>query len=116
MVKPITKETLFMNVMELDFPSKIELEHWIETFQERIWTDKLMAELSKARLIRTTISQVWNKENHRLTRTFEYESEKAYRDCQKIIEENVVPKVGKIITQNIGTTDELSSTTIEVDK
>ena len=36
MVKPITKETLFMNVMELDFPSKIELEHWLETFQDRI--------------------------------------------------------------------------------
>ena len=95
MVKPITKETLFMNVMELDFPSKIELEHWLETFQDRIWTDDLMAELSKAGLIRVTVSQVWNKENHRLTRVFEYESEKAYRDCQKIIEEKVVPKVGK---------------------
>ena len=95
MVKPITKETLFMNVMELDFPSKIELEHWLETFQDRIWTDDLMAELSKAGLIRVTVSQVWNKENHRLTRVFEYESEKAYKDCQKIIEEKVVPKVGK---------------------
>ena len=95
MVRPITKETLFMNVMELDFPSKIELEHWIETFQERIWTNEIMAELTKAGLIRTTVSQVWNKENHRLTRTFEYETEKAYKDCQKIIEEKVVPKVGK---------------------
>ena len=95
MVKPITKETLFMNVMELDFPSKIELEHWIETFQERIWTDDVMTELSKASLIGTTVSQVWNKENHRLTRVFEYESEKAYKDCQKIIEEKVVLKVGK---------------------
>ena len=56
MVRPITKETLFMNVMELDFPSKIELEHWIETFQQRIWTDDVMAELSKAGLIRTTVS------------------------------------------------------------
>ena len=64
MVKPITKETLFMNVMELDFPSKIELEHWLETFQDRIWTDDLMAELSKAGLIRVTVSQVWNKENN----------------------------------------------------
>ena len=91
MVKPITKETLFMNVMELDFPSKIELEHWLETFQDRIWTDDLMAELSKAGLIRVTVSQVWNKENNRLTRVFEYECEKVYKDCQKII----VEKVGK---------------------
>ena len=92
MVKPITKETLFMNVMELDFPSKIELEHWLETFQDRIWTDDLMAELSKAGLIRVTVSQVWNKENHRLTRVFEYEDENAYKACQKIIEEKVMPK------------------------
>ena len=74
---------------------KIELEHWLETFQDRIWTDDLMAELSKAGLIRVTVSQVWNKENHRLTRVFEYESEKAYKDCQKIIEDKVVPKVRK---------------------
>ena len=40
-----------MNVMELDFPSNIELEHWLETFQEKIWTDDLMAELSNAGLI-----------------------------------------------------------------
>jgi hypothetical protein len=25
-----------------------DLEHWLETFQDRIWTDDLMAELSKA--------------------------------------------------------------------
>ena len=92
MVKPITKETLFMNVMELDFPSKIELEHWIETFQERIWTDEVMAELSKAGLIRTTVSQVWNKENHRLTRTFEYETEKAYKNCQKLLKRKLSQK------------------------
>ncbi len=55
-MKPITRETLFMNVMELDFPSKIELEHWIATFQERIWTDDVMSELSRAGLIRTTVS------------------------------------------------------------
>ena len=56
MVVPIIKKTLFMNIMELDFPSKIELENWIETFQQRIWTDDVMAELSKAGLIRTTVS------------------------------------------------------------
>ena len=35
MVKPITKETLFMNCMELDFATKIELEHWIATFEKK---------------------------------------------------------------------------------
>ena len=47
MVKPITKETLFMNVMELDFTSKIELKHLLKTFQERIWTDDLMKNFLK---------------------------------------------------------------------
>ena len=95
MVKPITKETLLMNVMELNFPSKIQLEYWLETFQEKIWTEALMAELSRTGLIRVTVSQVQNKQNHRLTRVFEYDSEKAHKNCQKIIEEKVVPKVGK---------------------
>ena len=54
-----------------------------------------MAELSRTGLIRVTVSQVQNKENHRLTRVFEYDSEKAHKNCQKIIEEKVVPKVGK---------------------
>ena len=36
MVKPITKETLFMNCMELDFATKVELEHWMATFEEKV--------------------------------------------------------------------------------
>ena len=61
MVKPITKETLFMNCMELDFATKIELEHWIATFEEKVWTKDVMEELSKAGLVRTTAAQVWNR-------------------------------------------------------
>ena len=37
-----------------------------------------MKELSKAGLVRRTVAQVWNKQNHRLTNTFEYENENAY--------------------------------------
>ena len=33
MVKPITKETLFMNCMEMDLATKAELELWIETHE-----------------------------------------------------------------------------------
>ena len=92
MVKPITKETLFMNCMELDFATKVELEHWMATFEEKVWTEDIMKELSKAGLVRRTVAQVWNKQNHRLTSTFEYEDENAYKACQKIIEEKVMPK------------------------
>ena len=92
MVKPITKEILFMNCMELDFATKVELEHWMATFEEKVWTEDVMKELSKAGLVRRTVAQVWNKQNHRLTSTFEYENENAYKACQKIIEEKVMPK------------------------
>ena len=92
MVKPITKETLFMNCMELDFATKVELEHWMATFEEKVQTEDVMKELSKAGLVRRTISQVWNKDNHRLTSIFEYENENAYKACQKIIQEKVNPK------------------------
>ena len=51
-----------MNCMELDFATKVELEHWMATFEEK-----------------------------------------------------VVPKVVKIITQNIGTIGELFFMIIEVD-
>ena len=92
MVKPITKETLFMNCMELEFWTKVELEHWMATFEEKVWIEDVMKELSKAGLVRRTVAQVWNKQNHRLTSTFEYENENAYKACQKIIEEKVMPK------------------------
>ena len=92
MVKPITKETLFMNCMEMDFATKVELEHWIATHEERVWTPTIMQELSKAGLVRRTVAQVWNKQNHRVTIVFEYEDENSYISCQKIISEKVMPK------------------------
>ena len=98
MIKPITKEILFMNCMELDFLSKVELEHWVATFEEKVWTEDIMKELVKAGLVRRTVAQVWNKENFRLTSNFEYESEKAYHNCQKIIKEKVLPKASKNYT------------------
>ncbi len=98
MTKPITKETLFMNCMELDFVSKVELEHWVATFEQKVWTKEIMKELAKAGLVRRTVAQVWNKNNFRLTSNFEYENEKAYKSCQKIIKEKVLPKANQSYT------------------
>ena len=92
MVKSITKETLFMNCMEMDFATKVELEHWIATQEERVWTPEIMKELSKSGLVRRTVAQVWNKQNHRVTIVFEYEDENAYKLCQDIISKKVMPK------------------------
>ena len=70
MVKPITKETLFMNCMELDFATRVELEHWMATFEEKVWTKDVMKELTKVGLVRRTVAQVCNIKNHRLISTF----------------------------------------------
>ena len=71
MVKPITKETLFMNCMELEFATKVELEHWMATFKEKVWTEDVMKELLL---------------------TFEYGNENGFKVCQKIIWEKLMPK------------------------
>ena len=92
MLKPITKEILFMNCMEMDFATKVELEYWIATFEEKVWTPEIMRELYKAGLVRTTVAKVWNKQNHRVTRVFEYEDEKSYNSCQEIISKKIMPK------------------------
>ena len=47
-----------MNCMELDFATKVELEHFIATFEAKVQTPEIMKELSKARLVRRTIGQV----------------------------------------------------------
>ena len=62
------------------------------TFEEKVWTEDVMKEFPKAGLVRWTVAQVWNKQNYRLTSAFEYENENAYKACQKIIEEKVMPK------------------------
>ena len=92
MVKPITKETLFMNCMEMDFATKVELELWVETHEQRVWTPEIMKELSKAGLVRRTVAQVWNKQNHRVTVVFEYEDENAYKACQDKKKKKIMPK------------------------
>ena len=51
-----------MNCMEFRF-TKVELEHWMATFEEKVWTNDILIKLSKAGLVRTTAAQVWNKEN-----------------------------------------------------
>ena len=52
MVKSITKETMFVNCMELDYTTKVKLEHQISTFEEKVWTEDIMKELSKAGFVK----------------------------------------------------------------
>ena len=47
--------------MELDFATNVELEHWTATFEEKVCTEDVMKEISKAGLVRRTVAQVRNK-------------------------------------------------------
>ncbi len=43
-------------------------------------------------LIRHVISRVWNKDQHRLTMVFEYESQNAFKTCEKLLAEAFKPE------------------------
>ena len=37
-----------MNCTELDFTTKVELEYWMATFEEKVWTDDIMKKIIKS--------------------------------------------------------------------
>jgi len=51
MVKPLTNETLFMNWLEINFVTKIELEHLIKTMKKEYGHLKLENTISCYTLI-----------------------------------------------------------------
>jgi len=80
---------VFINCLQMDFPSEPELELFLKSLDE-IWTDTLYSSLSSAGLIRHVVSKVWNKDQHRISMVFEYDSRDGYLKCQNIIEKNFV--------------------------
>tara|TARA_B110000908_G_C10085341_1_gene371492 strand:+ start:218 stop:613 length:396 start_codon:yes stop_codon:yes gene_type:complete len=84
-----TDKSVFINCLQMDFPSEPELELFLKSLDE-IWTDTLYSSLSSAGLIRHVVSKVWNKDQHRISMVFEYDSRDGYLKCQNIIEKNFV--------------------------
>ena len=80
-----TDETAFLNSLFMDFTSENELELFLKSLDE-VWSEDLYSRLSAAGLIRHVISKVWNKEQHRISMVFEYDSKEGYQKCQKIID------------------------------
>ena len=81
-----TDETAFLNSLFMDFTSENELELFLKSLDE-VWSEDLYSRLSAAVLIRYVISKVWNKEQHRISMVFEYDSKGGYQKCQEIIDE-----------------------------
>mgnify|MGYP001026555069 FL=1 len=84
---PKNDETVFINCLQMDFPSAPELELFLKSLDE-VWTETLYSNLASAGLIRHVVSKVWNKDQHRVAMVFEYESKDGYLKCQDIIAED----------------------------
>ena len=78
-----------MSYNQLDFQSKANLEMHVRQLESE--TDMYKEQLEKAGMLSFTLTQVWNKQGkHRLGLYFSYRDEKAFIDCQKIL--NGIPE------------------------
>ena len=84
----MTKGTVFINSMLIDFQSENDLELYISN-REQMMTAEVYERLEKAGLKRQVIAKVWNKDQHRLSVTFEYQTQEAFKEVEKIYEEVV---------------------------
>ena len=84
-------DTAFINTLYMDFLSENELELFFKSL-DAIWTAELYQKLAAKGLIRHVISRVWNKDQHRLTMVFEYESQNAFKTCEKLLAEAFKPE------------------------
>ncbi|CAI8403585.1 hypothetical protein OAS27_05855 [Alphaproteobacteria bacterium] len=73
-----------MSYNQLDFQSKANLELHVSQLESE--TEIYSKQLEQAGMLSFTLTQVWNKQGkHRLGLYFSYRDEKAFIDCQKII-------------------------------
>ena len=79
-------DTFFINSMLIDFQSENDLELYIST-REKAMTPEVYDRLKAAGLKRQVIGKVWNKEQHRISVTFEYASKDAFKEVEKIYDE-----------------------------
>ena len=84
-------EINLINYNARDFISKAELDLFISK-HDTFYTKEVIAEFKKAGLARRVVIKIWNKEGaFRVGILFEYKGEKAYKDCQKILDKHTLP-------------------------
>ena len=95
-------EVNLINYTTRDFISKAELELFISK-QDTFYTKEVIAEFKKAGLARRVVTKIWNKEGaFRVGILFEYKGEKAYKDCQKLLEKHILPHFKDFNTKVVG--------------
>ena len=83
--------TLIVNYTELRFTSEVEMTRYLSQTEE-IWNEEVMAMLLESGLQRKTVTQIWNQSDQvKLGIVWEYESPDAFKTCQRIIAEEILP-------------------------
>ena len=76
-----------INYTTREFVSENELELYAAK-QDDIFTPKVVEEFKKAGMLRRVLTRIWNKEGvARVGILFEYKDEKAFKNCQIIVDE-----------------------------
>ena len=76
----------YVNCMLIDFASENDLELYLKS-RDEIMTSEIYRRLTEAGLKRQVVSEVWNKEQFRISVVFEYSSKDAFEKCRAISDE-----------------------------
>ena len=83
--------TPIINYTELRFTSETEMNRYLDQV-EAIWTEEVMAVLQQNGMQRKSVTRIWNQtEQFKLGIVWEYESPQAFKKCQRIISEQILP-------------------------
>ena len=83
--------TLIVNYTERRFTSEVEMTRYLSQTEE-IWNKEVMAMLLESGLQRKTVTQIWNQsDKFKLGIVWEYASPDAFKTCQRIIAEKILP-------------------------
>ena len=95
-------DVTLINYTTRDFISKAELELYISK-QDNIFTENVISEFKKAGMVRRVVTRIWNREGaFRVGILFEYTDEKAYKDCQKLLEKYYLHHLKDFNTKVVG--------------
>ena len=91
-----------INYTTREFISENELELYVSK-QEEIFTPDVIKEFSKAGMLRRVLTRIWNKEGvARVGILFEYRNEKAFVECQTLLDKYHAPKVKTFANKIVG--------------
>ena len=91
-----------INYTTREFISENELELYVAK-QDEIFTPDVIKEFSKAGMLRRALTRIWNKEGvARVGILLEYRDEKAFVECQTLLDKYHAPKVKTFINKVVG--------------